>query len=152
MVPTYNFKHTEQNVMIQIFYTPVYYGANLKHTKQKFSVSKLWWKILEVLQNTPAHLYIMVPTHNFKHTEQNIMMQISYTTVVENEVSVKQNISLAVWENAETAFFVPKNYFWGKNKALVLLYLQSWTWFDVIIISGIKFWWFSFFLDPLLLI
>ena len=56
------------------------------------------------------------------------------------------------WENAEIAFFAPKNYFWGKNKALVWLYLQSWTWFDVIIILGIKFWWFSFFLDPLLLI
>ena len=58
----------------------------------------------------------------------------------------------AFWENAEIAFFAPKNYFWGKNKALVWLYLQSWTWFDVIIILGIKFWWFSFFLDPLLLI
>ena len=46
----------------------------------------------------------------------------------------------------------PKLHFWGKNKALVWLYLQSWTWFDVIIILGIKFWWFSFFLDPLLLI
>ena len=58
----------------------------------------------------------------------------------------------AFWENAKIDFFAPKNYFWGKKEALVWLYLQSWTWFDVIIILGIKFWWFSFFLDPLLLI
>ena len=58
----------------------------------------------------------------------------------------------AFWENAKIEFFAPTNYFWGQNKALVWLYLQSWTWFDVTIILGIKFWWFSFFLDPLLLI
>ena len=27
----------------------------------------------------------------------------------------------------------------GKNKALVWLYLHSWTWFDVIIIFSVKF-------------
>ena len=51
----------------------------------------------------------------------------------------------AFWENAKIAIFAPKNNFGGKKKAIVCLYLQSWTWSDVIIILGIKFWWFSFF-------
>ena len=42
----------------------------------------------------------------------------------------------AFWENANIAFIAPKNDFWGENNALVWLYLQSWTWFDVIIIFG----------------
>ena len=45
----------------------------------------------------------------------------------------------------DTCFLATLSGFWGKNKALVWLYLHSWTWFDVPIILGVKFWWFSFF-------
>ena len=36
-------------------------------------------------------------------------------------------------------------YFWVKIRALVQKHLQSLTGFDFPIISGVKFWWFSFF-------
>ena len=39
--------------------------------------------------------------------------------------------------------------FWVKIRALVRPSLQRWTGIDLPIISGVKFWWFSFFLDPL---
>ena len=50
-------------------------------------------------------------------------------------------------------FFDTKIYdFWGKNRAAVWLQLYSWTWIDLTSVSGVIFWWFSFFLVPLLLI
>ena len=36
-----------------------------------------------------------------------------------------------------------------KIRALVRPNRQRWTGFDLLIISGVKFWWFSFFLEPL---
>ena len=45
----------------------------------------------------------------------------------------------------DTFFLASWSNFWGKNKALVRLYLHSWTWFDVPIIFSVKFWWFFFF-------
>ena len=64
-----------------------------------------------------------------------------------------KNLALrAFGENGQKRLLLALCDFWGKNKALVWLYLHSWTWFDVIIIFSVKFWWFSFFLDPLLLI
>ena len=47
MVPTYNFKHTEQNTIwcqcydANILHTPVYYVANLKHTEKNIIVPTL---------------------------------------------------------------------------------------------------------------
>ena len=38
-------------------------------------------------------------------------------------------------------------HFWVKIRALVRLHFQSWTWFDLLIIWGVKFWWITFFKD-----
>ena len=38
--------------------------------------------------------------------------------------------------------------FWVKIRVLVRPHLWSWTGFDLLIISWVKFWWFSFFLFP----
>ena len=37
------------------------------------------------------------------------------------------------------------SHFWGKNRAPVRPNFQRWTGFDLLIILGVKFWWFSFF-------
>ena len=48
-----------------------------------------------------------------------------------------------------TPVFALLSDFWVKIRALVRPNRQRWTGFDLLIISGVKFWWFSFFLEPL---
>ena len=48
-----------------------------------------------------------------------------------------------------TPVFALLSDFWVKIRALVRPNRQRWTGFDFLIISGVKFWWFSFFLEPL---
>ena len=48
-----------------------------------------------------------------------------------------------------TPVFALLSDFWVKIRALVRPNRQRWTGFDLLIIFLVKFWWFSFFLEPL---
>ena len=68
-------------------------------------------------------------------------------------LSLQKHLKQAL-ENVFLVFFgtpvlAQLSHFWGENKAPVRPNLQRWTGFDLLIILPVKFWWFSFFLEPL---
>ena len=70
---------------------------------------------------------------------------LSFLAKTKREQPLPGQVYGEIWPHSLQFWLHNFSNFWVKIGALVRPHLSSWTGFDLPIISGVKFWWFSFF-------